>query len=381
MTNEHRYNEMLKAILFGLIGFAILFSIAIYGMEAKAAIQDREFEAKIEELDINRSAREAAREQEWADARQELHEYFSRQKMEETRTKTEEFQTSANLIQEETNEVIYEVVETTAKLEVPTVNDVTEEPEIMEVTEDDTNETQQNFIEEPETNIGEPSFVNSEEAEIKLIEAEADIEPKPEEEIEEDDWFELQPEVEEEPEVKSIPAPSVASTPVVATTSIENSNVNVSLQNFLNYNGMTLEDFIIRMTCMVYPEACGESFVGKQGVAEVAMNWIYSGLKTEWFDIASGFANIPVQRYYELKYSYNETDRVVIEECRQAVEKVIAGEHPVEDLLGVKPYYFLLPEKSDPINVYVMLQATYQLWVGNQLYLGMEGIDWTLKGN
>ena len=384
MTNEHRHNEILKAIIFGIIGFMVLLTIAMYGMEAKAAAQDKEFQERIEKIDRSRAVREAAREQECAEAREELHEYFSRQKMEEDRTKTEEFQTNDVNLQEEFDQVVRPLAIETLELKIGAGKEVpieateaeTKKTEtIMEVTEDDIIEETQAFFEELETNIGEPLFEDSEKAEIKLIEAEADFE---------DNWFEIQPKVDTQPEAELIPEPSVASTPVVATTTIsyqENSNVNVSLQSFLEYNGMTLDDFVIRMTCMVYPEACGEAFIGKQGVAEVAMNWIYSGLKTEWWDISSEFANVPVQRYYELKYSYSETDRIVIEECEQAVRSVIDGAHPVEDLLGVKPYYFLLPEKSDPINVYVMLQAHHQIWIGNQLYLGMEGIDWTQKTN
>ena len=355
---------------------AILLSIAMYGMEVRATAQERKFQERIVEIDINNASREAAREEEWAEARQELHEYFYEMKMEEAKAEAEEIQMTDSIFQEE----LEEVVETT-KLESPAKAE-TEEPETMEETEDDITE-QHIFFEKTKNSVEvQTTETECEKVEIEIIETD-----EPEElelEREEDDWFEPQPEVEAQSQAEPIPEPSVANTLVAVATPItyqENSSVSASLQNFLTSNGMTLEDFIIRMTCMVYPEACGESFVGKQGVAEVAINWIYSGLKTEWFDIASGFANIPVQRYYELWYSYNETDRVVIAECRQAVETVINGAHPVEDLLGVKPYYFLLPEKSDPINVYIMTQATYQLWVGNQLYLGMEGIDWTLKGN
>ena len=362
-----------------MLAMVILLSIAIYGLEAKTAVENARHDAKIEEIDQQRSAREAAREKEWAEARQELHEDFYKQKMEEARAKAENFQTRAVILQdfhEEFDQAVSPLAIETLELKIgagtmEVTEAETEEPEtITEETEDDSNKETEKVSEKVETTETEPK-----EAEITLIEAET------EENEDEDDWFETQPIVEQQPEVKNdepIPEPSVVSTPISYQ---ENSNVNVSLQDFLNYNGMSLEDFIIRMTCMVYPEACGEGFTGKQGVAEVAMNWIYSGMKTEWWDISSGFANIPVQRYYELMYSQNEYEQRAIKECRQAVEEVINGAHPVEDLLGVKPYYFLLPEKSDPINVYVMLQATYQIWIGNQLYLGMEGIDWTLKGN
>jgi hypothetical protein len=357
-TNK-TYLLMQKAtiiVILGLILFLTISALATVGLCCKIDKEEKTFQQKMQEYDAAAAEREAVREAEIAEVKRELSQSFyapaiilnkPEEEMEENNEPEIEIEPQIGeplfVMREEISEDLEETKEVETKL-------VETEPEVETKAEVAEDETQSEVAETTETEVEEIEEAQPSEPSIEVTEVET-------------------------------PSYTVGTQSQTWQQEIVHSNSNEILQNFLNANGMTLNDFIIRMTCMVYPEAQGEAFIGKQGVAEVAINWIYSGLKTDWWDISSGFANIPVQRYYELKYSILESDRIAIEECRQAVETVIDGAHPVEDMLGVKPYYFLLPEKSDPINVYVMLQATYQLWVGNQLYLGMEGIDWTQKTN
>jgi spore germination cell wall hydrolase CwlJ-like protein len=155
---------------------------------------------------------------------------------------------------------------------------------------------------------------------------------------------------------------------------------NTLLQRFLSNNGLTMDDFVVTLTRVVYAEACGEQWAGKVGVAEVYLNWIEADEFHYLSEFENGYARISLEEYYEVKWSSKEEDRAALQECERAVRAAIAGESPVEQLLGgVKPYYFFLPQLSDPANVYVLEKATYQIWVGNQLYTGLEGVDWTLK--
>ena len=157
-------------------------------------------------------------------------------------------------------------------------------------------------------------------------------------------------------------------------------NDNALLKKFLTNNGLTMDDFVVTLTRVVYAEACGEQWAGKVGVAEVYLNWIEADEFHYLSEFENGYARISLEEYYSVKWSEKAEDREALQECERAVRAAIAGESPVEQLLGgVKPYYFYLPELSDPANVYVLQKATYQIWVGNQLYTGLEGVDWTLK--
>ena len=152
------------------------------------------------------------------------------------------------------------------------------------------------------------------------------------------------------------------------------------LQEFLYNNGLSMDDFIVTLTRVVYAEACGEKWEGKVGVAEVYLNWIQADMFHSISEFENGYARISLERYYQLKWSSKEEERQALQQCEDAVRAAINGESPVEELLGgVKPYYFYLPEKSDPANVYVLQRAKHQIWVGNQLYTGLEEVNWTLK--
>lgn len=237
---------------------------------------------------------------------------------------------------------------------------------------------------EPETQVGEALFVENSE----LV---SEPEPEFKLEIEPEQVIEQKPEQVSEPELNLEPVsePTYESTyeperyTYYEPTAFD-VGTGISVEEFLAINGITLEDLIIRFTCVVYPEAQGESYTGKNGVAATLFNWIRHqnaeperGQDLEY--LLSGYAQMSYDEYLRIKWHGDETEREMLADCEQAVWDAYAGVDTVEQLLGVKPFYFLLPEKSDPVNVYIMTQATYQKWVGNQLFCGLEGIDWTLK--